>query len=67
MYNEMIFTYNNVEYEVFLRANRNIVLCSSIMQQEYITREDLKNKANINGVLLKDIWNDVTNADYMQD
>ncbi|MGN1222807.1 MAG: CPCC family cysteine-rich protein [Christensenellales bacterium] len=28
MYSEMIFSYNNVEYEVFLRANRNIVLCS---------------------------------------
>ena len=65
MYSEMVFTYNNIEYEVFLRANRNIVLCSSSMQQEYTTREDFKNKANINGVLLKDIWQNVINADYM--
>lgn len=65
MYSEMVFSYNNVEYEVFLRANRNIVLCSLSIQQEYTTREDFKNKANINGVLLKDIWQNVINADYM--
>lgn len=65
MYSEMVFTYNDNEYEVFLRANRNIVLYSSSMQQEYTTREDFKNKANINGALLKDIWHNVINADYM--
>ena len=55
MYSEMVFTYNNIEYEVFLRTNKNIVLCSSSMQQEYATKEDFKNEANINGELLKDI------------
>ena len=39
----------------FLRTNKNIVLCSSSMQQEYATKEDFKNEANINGELLKDI------------
>lgn len=66
MYSEMVFTYNNVEYEVFLKPNKNIILCSSSMQQEYTTREEFKNNANINGLLLKDIWHNVTNADYMQ-
>lgn len=66
MYSEMVFTYNNVEYEVFLKPNKNIILCSSSMQQEYTTREEFKNRANINGLLLKDIWHNVTNADYMQ-
>ena len=49
-----------------MKTNKNIVLCSSSMQQEYATKEDFKNEANINGELLKDIWQNVINADYMQ-
>lgn len=66
MYSEMVFTFNNIEYEVFLKTNKNIILCSESMQQEYITREDFRKKANINGLLLKNIWKDVIKADYMQ-
>jgi hypothetical protein len=66
MYSEMVFTYSNIEYEVFLKPDRSIVFCSFEIQQEYKNREDFYNKANINGLLLKDIWDKVTNADYMQ-
>lgn len=65
-YSEMRFTHNFIDYEVFLRYDDMIVFCSEYMQQEYATKEDFINKANIDGRLLKDIWDEVVNADYMQ-
>ena len=64
-YSEMLFTYDGVSYEVFFKSEDIIVLCSETMQQEYRTREDFENYANIDGKLLKDIWNDVTFAGFM--
>ena len=37
----------------------------SFEPQVYYTYEEFAGKAHIGGKLLKDIWNDVTNADYM--
>ena len=65
MYSEMVFTYKNTIYEVFLKKDK-IVFCSADMQQEYTSKEEFTLKANINGVLLKELWKDVTDADYMQ-
>ena len=65
MYSEMEFIYNNIYYEVFIKANNNIVLHSSSNSQEYETKEEFKNKANIDGKLLKDIWSQVENPNYM--
>lgn len=64
-YSEMLFKYNNIMYEVFLKKDYTIVFCSSEMQQEYKNRQDFENKANINGVLLKDLWVDVQFAGFM--
>ncbi len=64
-YSEMLFTYNNITYEVFFKKDYTIVFCSEDMQQEYKTRQDFENKANINGHLLKDIWNDVSFSGFM--
>ncbi len=64
-YSEMLFTYKGVSYEVFFKTNEIIVLCSSDMQQEYNSRQDFEENANINGVLLKDLWDDVTFAGFM--
>ncbi len=64
-YSEMLFTYKNVTYEVFLKKDYTIVLCSNDMQQEYKTRQDFESKANLNGVLLKDLWDDVSFAGFM--
>lgn len=61
----MLFTYKGVSYEVFFKTNEIIVLCSSDMQQEYNSRQDFEENANINGVLLKDLWDDVTFAGFM--
>ena len=64
-YSEMLFTYKNVTYEVFLKPDKSIVFCSSEMQQEYKTRKDFEDNANIDGVLVKDIWDEVTFAGFM--
>lgn len=64
-YSEMRFEYKFEEYEVFFKPDYTIVFCSKDMQQEYKDKEDFINHANINGKLLKDIWQNVINADYM--
>lgn len=35
------------------------------MQQEYKTREEFENNANINGVLLKQLWDKVEKPSFM--
>ena len=72
-YSEMLFEYNSEVYEVFLKANKNsksnddcyIVFCSKNFQQEYTSRKEFENKANINGVLLKDMWDKIENPSFM--
>ena len=64
-YSEMLFTYGGVTYEVFLKSDDVIAFGSAEMQQEYPSRQEFENKANINGVLLKDLWQDVTFAGFM--
>lgn len=64
-YSEMLFTYNNVSYEVFINGKFKIIFCCENFQQEYEDCEDFKNKANINGILLKDLWDNVTFAGFM--
>ena len=65
MYSEMMFQYNNIEYVVYLQQN-NIVLNYQNKVEKYKNKEDFKNNAKINGVLLKEIWKDVKNANYLQ-
>ena len=64
-YSEMQLKHNGVMYEVFLRSNKSVVFCSNKMQQEYLTIEGFKNKAHIDGRLLKDIWDEVAFAGFM--
>ena len=64
-YSEMLFIHDNITYEVFLKSENGIVFCSENMQQEYETKQDFINKANINGVLLSELWDDVTFAGFM--
>lgn len=68
MYSEMEFWYNNKNYGV-CRANGRIEFFENQNPnslQYFNSREEFKNRANIDGILLKDIWKDVINADYMQ-
>lgn len=65
-YSEMLFKYDGVMYEVFLKGkDMTIVFCSKDFQQEYKTREEFSAKANINGILIKDLWDKVTFAGFM--
>ena len=61
----MVFVHNETTYEVFLNKQFRIIFCSKDMQQEYNSKEEFEQKANINGKLLKDIWSEVTFAGYM--
>ena len=68
-YSEMLFEHNGTTYEVFFKprtAERIIVFCCEAFQQEYSTREEFEQKANIDGKLLKDIWDEeVVNPSFM--
>lgn len=71
-YSEMLFEYNNETYEVFLKAKKDsqsddydIIFCCEKFQQEYKSREEFENKANINGVLLKDMWDKIEKPSFM--
>lgn len=66
MYSEMLFDYENLTYEVFFKKGDVIVLASNNMQQEFKSRKDFEDNANIDGKKIKDIWNDIKNPRYMQ-
>lgn len=79
-YSEMTLRYKNKNYGVFFYINKNKKINhvfeangkveffeNKIAEslQTYLTIEDFKNKANIDGKLLKDIWDEVTFAGFM--
>ena len=69
MYSEMEFYYRNINYGVILYGNGQIEFFQDQVPdslQIYRDAEDFKAHASIDGKLLKDIWKDVTKADYMQ-
>lgn len=68
MYSEMEFWYNNKNYGV-CHANNQIEFFEDKNEsslQVYANTSEFREKANIDGKLLKDIWKDVVKADYMQ-
>ena len=67
-YSEMLFDYKQTTYEVFLKDDEEsdmIVFCCTDFQQEYFSEKDFREKGNINGDLLKDIWDEVQEPRYM--
>lgn len=68
MYSEMEFTYNN-EYYGVCRRESGIEFFEGYDGKTRVmfkSRDEFKNKASIDGMLLKDIWENVINAGYMQ-
>lgn len=68
MYSEMEFYYNNKSYGV-CRVNNKIEFFEDKNPnslQIYSNINEFREKSNIDGKLLKDIWKDVKDADYMQ-
>ena len=69
-YSEMLFDYQGETYEAYLYRNKNVepykfVFCCTEFQQEYFSEKDFREKANIQGNLLKDIWDEVQDPRYM--
>ena len=70
-YSEMTFWHKGTIYSVYFAPNRKeeiIYFGSEKIFQEYDTREEFMETANIDGKLLKDIWDsEVENPSYMFD
>ena len=75
-YSEMLFWYKGKVHEVFAEPKRKdmqayisgdckIVFCNSDFQQEFGHINDFRDKANIGGRLLKDIWDEVVHPCFM--
>ena len=67
-YSEMLFDYRGTTYEVFMKGDEKsdiIVFCCAEFQQEFFSEKDFREKANINGNLLKDIWDEVQDPRFM--
>ena len=68
-YSEMTFLHKGTIYSVYFapdRKERIIYFGSEKIFQEYKTREEFMEKANIDGKLLKDIWDsEIENPSYM--
>ena len=63
-YAEMLFWHNNKVHEVYYKKDF-VVFCNKDMIQEYVDEDEFYNKANINGRLLKDIWDEVVHPCFM--
>ncbi len=67
-YGELEFTYNNIVYGVF--APKGIIILFERQSGKEIGHfqniEEFRRKANINGLLLEDIWYKVENTDFLQ-
>ena len=67
-YSEMLFDYHGTTYEVFMKGDEKsdiIAFCCADFQREYFSEKDFREKANIQGKCLKDIWDEVQDPRYM--
>lgn len=67
IYGEMEFTYKNKVYGI-IKGDRIKIFCAGIENstREYQSYNEFKVSADINGQLLKNIWSEVTNINYLQ-
>lgn len=71
-YGEVEFCYNFIRYGVKRyyesdgKTYYELFIVDGAVVCKYLTLEEFAAKANINGVLLKDLWPQVTNADWLQ-
>lgn len=69
-YGELEFKYRNIRYGVLLDDNCNKILLLNIKTKQkeyYLDVDDFSQNANIDGVLLKTLWNQVSDTDFLQD
>lgn len=68
-YGELEFTYNNTRFGVLFDDASNKILLLNIKTKQkyyYLDVDDFSQNASINNVLLKTLWNQVTNTDFLQ-
>lgn len=67
IYGEMQFTYKNKVYGI-IRDDLIKFFCASIENstKKYESYDEFKERADINGQLLKNIWSEVTKINYLQ-
>ncbi len=71
VYSEVQFKYKNIYYELILASdeNKEIIKMNDFNGghlQTFMTKEDFINNAKIDGKLLKDIWDETTERDWLQ-
>lgn len=69
-YGEVEFTLNNIRYGVLYDdANKKIELLNIQTNEKQLFNDiyDFKQNAKINGKLLKDLWDNVTATDFLQE
>ncbi len=75
-YSEMLFWHDGIVYSVFTKLKNNdleayaagdciVEFCSKELSQEYDNVNEFREKSNINGRLLKDIWDEVVHPCFM--
>lgn len=69
-YSEMLFDHQGETYEAYLYRDKEFepykfVFCCAEFLQEYTSEEEFREKANIQGRRLKDIWDQVQEPRYM--
>ena len=71
VYSEVQFKYKNIYYELILASDENKEIikmndfnCGHL--QTFKTKEDFINNAKVDGKLLKDIWEETTERDWLQ-
>lgn len=63
-YSEMLFWHNGKNYEVFRKKNGAMLACKEY-EKTYSSIDEFRNEANIDGRLLKDIWDEVVHPCFM--
>lgn len=66
MYSEMTFYYKGIEAAVCFDSNGAIHLEYGNRDDVFSNTEEFHDKSRVDGKPLKEIWNEVENADYMQ-
>lgn len=69
-YGELEFTYNNTRFGVLFNDASNKIILLNInnnQKQYYSDINNFADNANIDGLYLKDIWQNVTNTDFLQE
>ena len=64
-YSEMAFTYKGEKYGVCYRNDYSVLFYNEMQALSFPTKDEFYKSANIDGNLLKDIWDEVQDPRFM--